>query len=402
MSGELGVLRVDGSWPLAVKGDGVAVGLLNRLGEWMDVAGSVRAFDEGLRDGTGCAVRLMTADALRYAQRRVAEGATVLEELDTFRDSCEVHAPLEEWVSPGDRGVVGLSLQRPLGSLGLDGAGHLWCVQLVLPTNFRWSGNAEMDNRLKKVARGFVADTVGETGVDVWVVAGMVEVWARDVGGILDRCERSAKDVHALGKEWLERMDQEFSPLEQAYVLDSYEACRQLLSVADMDEGELYILRDAALRGGNVREAALIDVAMSEGVGWHVTLVPGDGELPGGDVILGAGRTAGASMAQATCSSLVPGVWPLHAKGEAHGWVGGVTHGRGVVHGVELTDGTFPCSERFGQEILKIDRALWIPEGVNARGSWGRKTPVGTRSVDFEVLERARMRGRDVYGNDRL
>ena len=368
--------------------DLVHIGVIDAEGHVCAVRSSVRGAEVMLEvDGSlGWRTRLMTGEACAHVKHCMNAGESRVDVVGEFGDLYEICGGEEVWSPPCERGVLGIGARKRLGA---DGSEE-WCVQCVMPANFRFVGS-DVELRVREVARCVWGEVLGLSLESVSVIPGCVEVWSRDEAGVLAEWLEDSVKVQTLAELWLRRMDEAFAPDEQGMVVDQVEARRQLLEMGlDYCEAETWV-REAAVRGGQVEEAALIDVAREEMVKNFVTMV----DLPGGQgvAVLGTGRTFSAARAEVVRRHCLPGRWPLHVRPplrelmRSEGETSVVLHDQGVVLG------TLECTDLFAQAVRSRDMPVVVGRGFDVSLARLSGVAFGSDEWDFEVLAEGRSRG---------
>ena len=302
---------------------------------------TVGSFDDRLAVDPAVRVRLLSPNMVR-------SGGVAMNGSDVWSESLEVCVGGEVWTPPGERAGVGLYWEH-MGEQG-------WCVQMLLPTNFRWgSGDSGFDARVIGHAAAFGMEEFGRMvdGDRVRYAPGCLELWVPNGCEWLEVYERDAHEMDGMARRWLRQMDYSFAPSVQGVVVDGCEARRQLRD-CDCYEGEVMEqLRFDAIRFGRPEGAGLVDVAQGKG-GWYVMALPEsvDGRPR---LALGAGYSKAAAAADAVAKYFESGLWPLHPKDGL-----GEVFGRYDVMGSLLTEGVLdgscvPCTREYASAVQALD-----------------------------------------------
>ena len=341
-----------------------------------ECGGSLRSFDRLLLKNKSLAVRLLSEGLReRVASLSSRERKTLEFDLQNRWGTGELHLPGEAWSSPGGRGQVGLSATR------VDGEG--WCVQMLLPSNFRVDEGGSLEKRMVQAGLDFSVEWFGDAGAGVWYAKGCLEMWTDDAQGQLASIVGNAWGMDELGRLLLRNLDVEFAPSEQSRLVDAVEGRRQLV-VSDVDSGGGgFKGGDVAVCAGDARVASVVALAYGWDVDWFVTGVPG-GEMGDGAVLIGAGYTRMGSVADAVSKVCESGFSPLHWKGgKVVAGESGVELKR-AVEVSELGHASVACRREFVEYVSSFHRPVVVPEKVLERVHRGGV--LGDEAGDFKAL----------------
>ena len=258
-------------------------------------------------------------------------------------------------------------------------------MQLRLPTNLEYRDGTVNGTLLKEMSRGFCGDGVNNRDITVRLVPGCVELWVPE--GWHKWSELVADDaaMDALARRWLGCLDESFVAREKGRVWDPVEAWRQLDGMGCEDEGVRAALCDSAVRHGDAREAALLDVVEGVDIGPHVVVVPACG-VDTAEIVMGAAHTKAAAMATAVGLGCEPGVWPLRAREALVRVRGRAGAGPQVMHGVDLVEGTVPCTYDFMDAVQREGGLIRVPGGIGVGSGVRGDRVLGTVEGDFQSL----------------
>ena len=340
-------------------GESLSVVLLDGS-DVIGMGNQLRMFDKRLAEQCDLRLGLVTASGALHVSEVLARGEGRVSDMSVYSESDELGAPGEVWSSPGARGELGVGVEK----CGDSGQGD-WCVQLVLPLNFRFEDEDEKLVRSGEASKDFCEVLFGGPVADVRVIPGCVEVWTEDHTGCLRGCSDGAGGSTAVAAEWLGYFDRVFGADEKGWVGDRVEARRQLGFLDDdRVSGEVgAALCDAAIRSGNIEEAYVVELASGGHQGAYVSVLS-IGRGSGDEVVLACGSTKGGVMATAVGLHFHGGRWPLHPETSLSKLLVAPKGRVPVVDSAMLKGGVVACTESVRNLLMGCGWPLVIPGGL--------------------------------------